>query len=39
MIAKKEVSATDTSQNFEYTNWYKVTKFTNEFIEKASQKS
>jgi menaquinone-dependent protoporphyrinogen oxidase len=39
MIAKKEGGATDTSQDFEYTNWDEVTKFTNEFIEKVSQKS
>ncbi len=37
MISKKEGHATDTSQDYEYTNWDEVTKFTNDFINKASQ--
>jgi menaquinone-dependent protoporphyrinogen oxidase len=39
MISKKERGATDTSQDYEYTNWDEVTKFVNEFAYNASQKS
>jgi menaquinone-dependent protoporphyrinogen oxidase len=39
MISKKEGGATDTSQDYEYTNWDEVTKFVNEFANKASKKS
>ncbi|RKS92369.1 menaquinone-dependent protoporphyrinogen oxidase [Flavobacterium limicola] len=39
MISKKEGGATDTSQDYEYTNWDEVTKFVNEFANKISQKS
>lgn len=38
MISKKEGGATDTSQDYEYTDWDEVTKFVNEFLERASQK-
>ena len=38
MISKKEGGATDTSQDYEYTNWDEVTKFVNEFANKISQK-
>ncbi len=38
MISKKEGRATDTSQDYEYTNWDEVTKFVNEFVNKISQK-
>lgn len=37
MISKKEGGATDTSQDYEYTNWDEVTQFTNEFANKVSQ--
>ena len=37
MISKKEGGATDTSQDYEYTDWEEVTKFVNEFLERASQ--
>jgi menaquinone-dependent protoporphyrinogen oxidase len=36
MISKKEGGATDTSQDYEYTNWDEVTKVTNEFVNEAS---
>lgn len=39
MISKKEGGATDTSQDYEYTNWDEVTKFTNQFSNKISNKS
>jgi menaquinone-dependent protoporphyrinogen oxidase len=39
MISKKEGGATDMSQDYEYTNWDEVTKFMNEFVNEASQKS
>ena len=39
MISKKEGGATDTSQDYEYTNWDEVTKFVNEFANKISEKS
>lgn len=39
MISKKEGGATDTSRDYEYTNWDEVTKFTNEFVNKISKKS
>ncbi|WP_367751949.1 menaquinone-dependent protoporphyrinogen IX dehydrogenase [Flavobacterium sp. WC2430] len=39
MISKKQGGATDTSQDYEYTNWDEVNKFTNQFINKVSQKS
>ncbi|MGO4822644.1 MULTISPECIES: menaquinone-dependent protoporphyrinogen IX dehydrogenase [unclassified Flavobacterium] len=39
MISKKQGGATDTSQDYEYTNWDEVAKFTNEFVNKISQKS
>jgi menaquinone-dependent protoporphyrinogen oxidase len=38
MISKKQGGATDTSQDYEYTNWDEVTKFTNDFINISSQK-
>ncbi|SDX69977.1 menaquinone-dependent protoporphyrinogen IX dehydrogenase [Flavobacterium degerlachei] len=38
MISKKQGGATDTSQDYEYTNWDEVTKFTNDFAKTASQK-
>jgi menaquinone-dependent protoporphyrinogen oxidase len=39
LISKKEGGATDTSQDYEYTDWDEVTKFTNEFSNKISHKS
>ena len=36
MIAKREGRATDTSQDYEYTNWDAVKKFVLEFADKAS---
>lgn len=39
LISKKEGGATDTSQDYEYTNWDEVTKFVNEFLNKISHKS
>ena len=38
MISKKEGGATDTSQDYEYTDWDEVIKFSNEFAKKVSQK-
>lgn len=38
MIAKKEGRATDTSLDYEYTDWEEVTIFTNKFINKINQK-
>jgi menaquinone-dependent protoporphyrinogen oxidase len=37
MIAKREGRTTDTSQDYEYTNWIAVKKFVNEFADKAFQ--
>jgi menaquinone-dependent protoporphyrinogen oxidase len=39
LISKKEGGATDTSQDYEYTDWDEVTKFANEFSNKISNKS
>jgi menaquinone-dependent protoporphyrinogen oxidase len=36
MIAKREGRTTDTSQDYEYTDWDAVKKFVNEFADKAS---
>ena len=38
MIAKKEGRPTDTSQDYEYTNWDEVKKFVNTFVIKAGEK-
>lgn len=38
MISKREGHITDTSQDYEYTNWDSVRKFVNEFAAKAFQK-
>ena len=38
LISKKEGGATDTSQDYEYTNWDEVIQFINEFANKVSQK-
>jgi menaquinone-dependent protoporphyrinogen oxidase len=38
MISKKERGATDTSQDYEYTNWDEVIQFINEFANKVSQR-
>lgn len=39
MISKREGGATDTSQDYEFTNWDEVTAFVNEFLNKISQKN
>jgi menaquinone-dependent protoporphyrinogen oxidase len=39
MIAKREGQTTDTSKDYEYTDWNAVKKFTLEFALKASQKA
>jgi len=38
MISKREGRATDTSKDYEYTDWHEVKKFVNEFAGKVSQK-
>ena len=37
MISKKEGRTTNTSQDYEYTNWNLVKEFVNRFADKASQ--
>ncbi len=37
MISKKEGRTTDTSQDYEYTNWDEVNKFVSDFVKKASK--
>jgi menaquinone-dependent protoporphyrinogen oxidase len=38
MISKREGRTTDTSKDYEYTDWSEVKKFVNEFVNKASKK-